>query len=255
MDDTDLGGALSPDRESGRVAVKLASTEFDELDNVPDSVLFLDEFNRAPRSVRGTLLTLIQDHTIPDNRVKGKTRYLKNFLFTIAAVNPADANYNTDELDDAELSRFKRVDVYHDKLNTRNYLIDQLNRKIADSTDPEEIREYEGQKGIINTLLSSREFSFDSPQDVENSKENGNGLITSARTLTNLLFYCDGTKDDFLDNWNDFCNSTKKPSVEIILSNYEDVDDKANDALKGGTESNVFAQKEDSVWDQISRKL
>ena len=80
MDDTDLGGAISPD-DTGTIVRRLASTEMDALGEVKDSVLFLDEWNRAAKSVRGTLLTLIQDHTVPDPRVPGHQRLLPNFLF------------------------------------------------------------------------------------------------------------------------------------------------------------------------------
>ena len=84
---------------------------------------------------------------------------------------------------------------------------------------------------------------------------NGNGLILTARTLTNLLQNCDGTKEDFLDNWNNFCNSTKKTMVEGILANYQDVDDKANDALKGGTESEVFSKKASTLSGRLKGRM
>ena len=120
MDDTDLGGVISKG-EHGEV-VRLATTEMDELGTEERSVLFLDEYNRAPQSVRASLLTLIQDHVVRDDRVKGKRRFLPNFLFTIAAINPDSSDYDTDRLDDAEMSRFKRVDVYSDPNNTWQYL-------------------------------------------------------------------------------------------------------------------------------------
>ena len=57
-------------------------------------------------------------------------------------------------------------------------------------------------------------------------------------------------KDMFLEEWDSFCDSFKKPTVKAILSEYHDVDDKANDALKGGTQSKVFG-KTKSFTDQI----
>lgn len=54
---------------------------------------------------------------------------------------------------------------------------------------------------------------------------------------------CDGTKDDFLDLWSSMVNPLKKSTVEGILANYVDVDDKANDALKTETDSQVFKKK------------
>lgn len=62
--------------------------------------------------------------------------------------------------------------------------------------------------------------------------------------------YSDGTKSDFLDVWNHYCNPKKKRVIEDILGDYVDIDDKANDALKGGTESSVFG-KSNSARDML----
>lgn len=259
MDDTDLGGALAPDMKFG-IARKLASTQFDELGDVPDSVLFLDEWNRAPASVRGTLLTLIQDHTVPDPREKGSQRKLKNFLFTVAAINPADANYNTDQLDDAELGRVRKIHIKGDKLNTLGYIRHEWQKAIDKAADETEKKELEGQLRIAETLISHKDFTFDDKDDIQRSHDAedrgaGNGLILNPRSFTNLLHYCDGTKDDFLDLWNDYCNSLDKSMVETILRDYKDVNDKANDALKNDTDSSVFktrASKADALKNRLA---
>ena len=49
MDDTDIGGALAPSKEGNR-AIRLTTDEFDGLSR-PNSVLFLDEFNRGSDTV------------------------------------------------------------------------------------------------------------------------------------------------------------------------------------------------------------
>lgn len=249
MDQTDLGGAVA---NSGRgTATRLSTEEWDELATVPNSVLFIDEWNRAAPEIRGTLLTLIQDHTIPDARVQGRSRYLPNFLFTIAAINPADANYNTYQLDDAELGRMRRVKVQHDTANTKNYIVGQLQKKLdvlkSKNARPEYQHRIAGQIALTEAVLGSDKFHFDTPEERDASKDKGNGLITNARNFTNLINDCNGTKDDFINKWNDFCNSTKLPVIKSILANYQDVDDKANDALKGGSQSSVFgAHKADT---------
>ena len=69
LDETDLGGIPGIDYKEG-VVKKYTTTELDGLGG-EDSVLFLDEFNRGNSYVRGTLLTLIQDHVIADSREKG----------------------------------------------------------------------------------------------------------------------------------------------------------------------------------------
>lgn len=42
--------------------------------------------------------------------------------------------------------------------------------------------------------------------------------------------------------------------IEDILENYVDVDDKANDALKGGTDSDVF-KKQETPWDIVNNVI
>lgn len=256
MDDTDLGGAITPDK-SGEVVKRLASTEFDVLDR-PNSVLFLDEYNRAPSSVRTNLLELINSHVVPDSRQENGQRKLNGFLFTIAAINPASIGYGTDQLDLAELSRFYNVSVPPEKGSLLVWTNKQLDAELEDAKaekDEEWVKEVLGKKGIANTLLKSKEFVFDTPEDMDKSRESGNGLPLMNRTFTFLLNSCDGTKQDFLDKWNNYCNSNKKTSVERILKDYKDVNDKANDALKGhDSESSVF-KKEHSNYDKITDLL
>ena len=237
MDDTDLGGAIY---NNNGVAARLATTEFDELDTVKNSVLFLDEFNRAPKSVRGTLLTLIQDHVVPDERQPGKMRYLRNFLFTIAAINPYNANYNTDALDDAEQSRFEEIQVYSDPKVTMKYLVDFYTKKAETARNDKRKLEALRKVELVKKLLGSKYFTFDNYESIDKSKEEGNGKILTARSFTNALQKCDGTKGSLLAVWDNFASSLKKDMVKKILADFEDlnlddfeeVDDKANWVLK-----------------------
>lgn len=240
----DMGGAIAPDRESGTKVTRLSPTEMDELDQ-PNSVLFLDEYNRAIDLIRGSLLTLVENHTVLDTSVKGRRRELKGMLFTVAAINPADSNYSTQTLDGAEESRFLTKEVPTDPIVTLKYL---------STIFPSDSQAYK----VAKILLTNRNFSFTLDSEAEKVMEEGNRKILSARTLTRLLEYVENNyKEDgedfnemFLEEWDSFCDSFKKPTVTAILSEYHDVDDKANDALKGGTQSKVFG-KTKSFTDQI----
>ena len=67
------------------------------------SVLFLDEFNRAPTDVLNASLQLVLDRRLNDHRlpfVNGKPTLI------VAAVNPADADYTVNSFDPALLDRF-----------------------------------------------------------------------------------------------------------------------------------------------------
>ena len=75
------------------------------------SVLFLDEFNRAPMDVLNASLQLILDkklnsHVLP--RVCGRD------TLVVAAINPADEDYTTNDFDPALLDRFVTCTVEAD---------------------------------------------------------------------------------------------------------------------------------------------
>lgn len=248
MDETDLGGAISPDKDRGEVK-RYSSVEFDQLDE-PNSVLFLDELNRAPSSVAGTMLTLINNHTIIDPRVKGRARKFKGFLFTIAAINPSTgADYDVEVLDQAMLDRFVRVEVKNDPQSARNYFVktfDKLAKSAKAEGDEEEAEAYLGRKNLADALLSHPDFDFEVDP---NSGNDGDPRKTfSTRSLMGLLLFCDGTKQDFLDKWDSRCKHSKKEMAIRILNDYKDKNDKANDALfNHETESELFTKKESAA--------
>lgn len=274
MDETDLGGAVAPDMQNMR-ARRLGSSELDALDDVPNSVLFLDELNRARDSVRGSLLTLIQDHTVTDPTQPNGERYLKNYLFTIAAANPGDQNlgpmakalgwdfnpgdveaYNVRDLDDAEFSRFEVHYVEAEPKPTAAYLKKTLEKQVEEAQedgDQEEVLELSRKIDLSQKILNSPKFSFDDFSDIKDSKENGNGLILTPRTFEMCLTSCDGTKDDFLKKWNLICNSERYDDIKDILSNYVDKQDKANSVFAQGTDSELLKNK-DSAFNKLRNK-
>ena len=261
MDDADLSGAVAPNLAKLR-ATRLGTDEFDELGTVPRSVLFLDEWNRGTKTVRGTILNLIKDHYIPDPAVRGKQRRLPNFLFTIAAVNPWDGNYDTDRLDLAELGRVVIFQVPAEKFNTLDYIINTLTSYINTNPNDEDTLVFKKEIDLAKKIMTDRRFFFDSAKDIERSLEaadngQGNGLVTNARNFVKCLFMSEGDKDAFLQYWNACCNSLQKPTIEEILKDYKFVDDKANQALAGnpdnaGNDESVFGSKEDVVKNQIA---
>lgn len=254
MDDTDLGGTISKGEGdySGTVQ-RLASTEFDKLDR-PNSVLFLDEYNRAPKSVRTNLLELVNSHVVPDPRTESGQRYLENFLFTVAAINPANADYDTDEMDMAERTRFRNIDVIPQRSHLLRYLTKEFNNMAEKASTEVRKQRALGRLELAKTLLNSKDFEFDDSEDIAKMRDEGYGLALNYRTLTNALMGSDGTKADFLSKWKEYANPLKYPMIERILKNYKDIDDKANQALKQGTESNVF-RSEKTNWEKIQDAL
>ena len=127
----------------------------------------------------------------------------------------------------------------------------------------------QGRIKLANTILSSPEFEFDSIDDEREARETQRedkilqNKILSPRGFSALIRACDGTKQDFLDKWDDYCNVNKKDMIEQILTHYTDIDDKANSALKykDGFLPDEDVKDEDSIfgketaWDKLAGKL
>ena len=278
MTDGDVGGVVARDNETGKTAVRLSTTELDELGDVPNSVLFLDEFNRAYKSVRGDFLTIINNHTIPDAREPGGIRKLNNFLFTIAAINPATDEYNTDPLDSAERSRFRRIYVQADPKSTLRFLEKTYSedaRFWKKEQDLDEFKRAIGRLELARKLLGSKLFTFDTAETAKNATDKDpDASPLSPRTLTAALNSCDGTKSSFIDRFVSFANADKLPMIKTILSDYQDInlddyddiEDKANSALKfkpkkkkvakkEEPEETVFKKEDDSLAAKLNSKL
>lgn len=281
FDKADMGGGVAAEvDDSGKrlnSMTRLTNKEFDSLMQ-PGSVLFLDELNRADPEVVGSLLTLILDHQVPDNYSEGGMKHLKGFLFTVAAINPADDDTyaGTTEFDNALLDRFRQIPVFADVPKYKRHLLDELNQNLElykkkaeknPSRYNSKVVETMGKIGLAEKILSSPHFDFDSitdEQEARATRRDGKesilqNKILSPRGFSALIRACDGTKEDFLRLWNDYCNINKKDIIEQILTSYKDVADKANDALryKDGFlpdegEESIFKE---TAWDKISGKL
>lgn len=260
MDDLDVGGggAVNADRTG---FIKLSTDEFDQLVEVPNSVLFLDELNRASARVRGNLLTLIQDHTIPDG--KG-TKFLSNMLFTIAAINPSAAamGYSVDELDPAELSRFGIYDIVSDPKTTLNYFKKLYAEELQDAEDDEEKLIALRKTELATKILTNKNFKFDSGDEIADLQQMGKSAL-NARSLTTLLDISNGEKNKFINLWPKYCNPNKWKDIKAILADYEDpnlddfeeVDDKATQVLKKKPEKESKPKGPSDVFKQtLSRE-
>lgn len=96
------------------------------------SLLFLDEFNRAPQDILNASLQLVLDHRLHSHilpLVNGKETLI------VAAVNPSEGNYSVQEFDPALLDRFVMCEAtpdfpswaaYARKNNVNSVVIDFL---------------------------------------------------------------------------------------------------------------------------------
>jgi hypothetical protein len=172
----------------------------------------------------------------------------------VAAQNPyePDVYTGTNELDAAEQERFKYRKVQADPLAVLRYLRKKytaLIKEAEEEGDEEEAKMLKGRLALAEAILSTKKFkSFSTHEDRVKYGKGTNHL--SPRSFEAALNDSDGTKDDLLDVWDDNCGHYTKNKIEDILRNYVDIDDKANDALKGGTESSVFDET-NTPWDII----
>lgn len=249
LDTATVGGIPYPkkDAQGEWTQMPIASKYWDGL-NKPNTILFLDELNRANGRVRGTLLSLINNHKLPVTREDpetGKTttvKFFPNILFTVVAINPADDIFqDNNPLDPAEVSRNAAVIEQGPDIKeflghlSEIYEAIEKNQKIDQALKDK----YSGQFNIAKALLTDRGFSFDDADDVRRiylSSGNKIGNYLNYRTFLMVLLRSDGTKADYLDmvatsGWQD----SKKQMIKNILATYTDKPTTGNNIWNQGS--------------------
>ena len=183
-----FGGIVARDADDPRYATRLGTNEMIKALEKPNSVLFLDEYNRSKTEVRGAVLTLVQNHMVWDPTEENQEKFLDNFLFTVAAINPPNAAYKgAKEMDPAEMSRFYTVNMQPDPMEHLKYLRSFYTEKIEGAAgDAISVKYYSGKgpktgdvvvlkkggKEVICNIVSieSDSFSFEISPEVETGK-------------------------------------------------------------------------------------
>jgi hypothetical protein len=213
------------DGRSVHTVARSYSNSLDALDK-ERSVLFLDEFNRAPAKLRAVLLSLINEHVIDGNGPDGY-RHFDNLLFTVACINPA---VHTDpgamELNDAEMSRF--VDTM-DWDSTPEEAIKYINwyipEKVIKSIPHDEnynalyIRAKK-RLNLANALLADYRFEFDSRDDLLDLFQTKSKMLNQ-RSITDAIMKHGHDKNKFLawvDQKSKFLDKDKEIIHEILDS-------------------------------------
>jgi len=199
------------------------STALDGLEE-PNSVLFLDEFNRAAPKLRASLLTLINEHTVEGPNKDG-TREFKNLLFTVACINPSvPTDPGAMDLNDAEMSRFVDTMDWDSKPDDAiRYIVFHLN-KLLEALDPKDenynffyIR-YNKIMNLANALINDPRFEFDSRDDLLDLF-NDKAKMLNQRAITDALMSHGYNKDKFLnwvDKYSKFLDKDKEMIHEIL---------------------------------------
>ena len=242
LDPATIGGIPYPVKDkNGKLTQRpVVSSYWDKL-FADNTVLFLDEFNRAPANIQGSLLTLINEHILPMTieTEEGTANEWKfnNILFTVCAVNPASAVFSdASELTPEKVSRFSAI---HEIETTPDVLKDHLvqlyDGLLSNPLLDQDTRDkWEGQKAIAVKLLSDPAFIFDGTDEVMeiHIDNNRTGVIhnfLNYRTFVANLKQCNGTKADYLKKLSN-PNFTKRVTTMIknILATYTDAPKKGN---------------------------
>lgn len=190
----------------------------------PNSVLFLDEYNRQVKPhIRASLYTLINEHKISGNG-PNKTHEFKNLLFTVACINPAvPTDKGAAKLNDAEISRFAYVLPNADSSvdSVVDYLKKMYDKKISklDSTDPYYLEDLEGylrtqDLGIF--IVSHRDFMFNTYDDLDQLDMEQKKMLNQ-RALTEGLTVADGDVDEFKD-WLQHQSHFLQKDIDMIMN-------------------------------------
>ena len=261
-----LAGVIFRRVDDPNFAARVLSEELYLLLSQPDVVLFLDEYNRAPHIIRRSLMDLVLSHTLPFpaeqeetfkryGEVVGKGKlWFPTLRMIVAAQNPNTPQYMTNPMDTAERNRFKKVIVTANPISVRSYLLKNIKKEVEDAIrdgDKENELIARGKFALVDKILSNPRFRFESGDE---SDEEEDALMLSPRSFENAIDDSFGKKDKLIKEWPYYCGSKSLPLIKTILADYKDVEDRANDALKRGTSSEVFGSKK-SIWDTIQSKI
>lgn len=229
IDDVDADG------KPVKIADKAYSRSLKALDE-NNSVLFLDEFNRALMDRRASLLTLINEHQVAGPGPDGYYTFDK-LLFTVACVNPAvPTDPGVIDLNDAEMSRFVDKLIWDsDPEETLKFMMFDCNKAIQaaldlPSDDPEFPYVYTKEvkiKELAKALLGDYRFKFNSREDLNDldlgdESTKGKATMLNGRSITDAIRKHGASKKKFL-NWVDNGSKylqVKKDMIHEILDSY-----------------------------------
>lgn len=235
-------------------AKMLVNAEYEALDR-PNSVLFLEHFDLAPKEIRANFTGFIKTHTKPTDeeiwtkslelKKKGNLKFvgnegesledvinnspvftnpqaekckLNNFLFTIATTWPDSPIYNGYKFDEEELSCFKRVEVVMTPKKMLEYITGEFGRILAEENDSEEIAEFKGRLNLAQAILRNKNFEFSN----DSSKRKKGDRVICYQNFVMTLLDSDGTKEGFLKAVPSCMGKNALPMIEEILKDYVD---------------------------------
>lgn len=195
----------------------------------PDSVLFLDEYNRQLNAgIRGSLLTLINEKAVAGAGKDGY-RHFNNILFTVALINPpVIGDEGVADLDVAEYSRFRDTKYFDsDTASALNYFdnltessfVDLL--KVKDIQDDPDFRqdflEIAKVHQLATLILKAEDFmfdDFDTYEQIHRGQRKSSSL--NQRSFTDLVRASEGDINVFKNMVDSNSPNFPKQDIEML---------------------------------------
>ena len=271
LDTATIGGIPYPmqDPVTGRMKqTPVISNYWDTLSR-PNTILFLDELNRTSGRLRGSLLTLINEHVLPGctidkdtGKVTGTTMEFPDILFTVVCINPAnDVFDDAEKLDPAMVSRHPLIQpVNPDTADFLRYLTRIYDAIAANPHLDQDLKnEYAGQYAIAKAILTDPAFiknGWDNEDEVRTIflQSNKQGNYLNYRSFLANLVLCNGKKDDYLRVMKRASFQTSKENIiKNALANYKDIVTTGNNIFnKAGTDPKKAVKAAQEVDDALS---
>ena len=217
-----INGYTVRDAEDPTMVTQAYSNNLAKLE-LPNSVLFLDEYNRQVKpQIRASLYTLINEHKI-SGKDKENQHVFKNLLFTIACINPAlPTDKGAAPLNDAEMSRFLYIldHLDSDPATCLEYLNKQYDKLISklDKNDPyykEDLEDYLRIQDLGSFILSDYNFKFDDESVLRDLADEQKKMFNQ-RAFTEGLVESQGDPDKFAD-WVKTFSGFLQVDIDLLL--------------------------------------
>ena len=219
--DAYINGYTTKDPDDPHWTTQAFSKNLLRLDE-PNSVLFLDEYNRQVKpQIRASLLTLINEHKIVGDGPNGMHRF-DNLLFTVVAINPSvDTDKGAAPLNDAEKTRFlyKLKHMDSDPASTTEFLTRYYGKQIAklnkdDEYYAEDLEDYLRTLDLGLFIVSHPLFAYDTEDDLKTLFYEHYTMLNQ-RTLTEALNACDGDVE-VLKHWIEYSSDFLPKNIEMF---------------------------------------
>lgn len=234
--DAFINGYTVQDKDDPDYVKQAFSHNLDGLDQ-PNSILFLDEYNRQTEDqIRASVLTLINEHYVV-GKEQGGRHYFKNFLFTIAVMNPAvSTDKGAAKVNEAEKSRFPiwLSNMDSDPETTEIYLTKQYNKLVREelakkNPDYDEIESLLRIQDLGIFIVKHPDFKYDDISKLRDLYTSDKKMLNQ-RALTAGLALTDGKVDKMM-KWIDQGGANFLTNPTAGTSEYDDERDEATEML------------------------